>query len=314
MNFGHFVGFILVILAAINYYKDKLGNIYNLIALTLGFSLAVSVVVSLLLPKIGIHAITGRWQGVAGNPNTLGIVCIISVWANVADYFSRKGEIRIWLKLVLLIITFIALIGARSTTAFGVSLFAFFGTWYLIRLENRPLLTKLIINAIMGWLGVVLIMSVYFLKPELLSIEGGLTMVGKDSTLTGRTALWELASNAIALKPWLGWGFDSNMTVLQHFDLFYGQFHNGYLDLLVRGGYVSLVVFVLLVMQTLIRLRALAKFEYRQAIIWFVILVCIILHNVTEASIMRETHLFWYLFVLIIYAIPSYKNVGMSLK
>ncbi len=300
MNFGHFVGFMLVILAAINYYKDKLGNIYNLIALTLGFSLAVSVAVSLLLPKIGIHAITGRWQGVAGNPNTLGIVCIISVWANVADYFSRKGEIKIWLKLVLLIITFIALIGARSTTAFGVSLFAFFGTWYLIRLENRPLLTKFIINAIMGWLGLVLIMSVYFLKPELLSIEGGLTMVGKDSTLTGRTALWELASNAIALKPWLGWGFDSNMTVLQHFDLYYGQFHNGYLDLLVRGGYVSLVIFVLLVMQTLIRLRALAKFEYRQAIIWFVILVCIILHNVTEASIMRETHLFWYLFVLII--------------
>jgi exopolysaccharide production protein ExoQ len=31
--------------------------------------------------------------------------------------------------------------------------------------------------------------------------------IGKDSTLTGRTELWAMVTEAIADRPWLGWGY-----------------------------------------------------------------------------------------------------------
>jgi exopolysaccharide production protein ExoQ len=76
--------------------------------------------------------------------------------------------------------------------------------------------------------------------------------VGKDSTLTGRTVLWDFAYKAIGNKPLLGYGYkgwwdDHNVSVplLRYVvgqDLWF--FHNVYLETTVAFGVPGLILFV----------------------------------------------------------------------
>jgi O-antigen ligase len=82
------------------------------------------------------------------------------------------------------------------------------------------------------------------------------------------------------------------MSVLNHLGNV-GQFHSGYLDLLVRGGWVGMVLFIGILTSIFARIVKLARLEYRRAALFAVMTVAILLHNVTEASLVRETHLLW---------------------
>ncbi len=306
INTGHYTGFLFVIISACNYYRFNQSDIFRTFAIAIGMGLLISIGVSVLVPEIGIHSITGRWQGVAGNPNTLGLICIVSVWANTSDYFARRNNRKGWLNILLIMITIIALVGANSTTSFIVALFSFAGVWYLSSLETKASDARFIRFMLLFFISSMFTLVVLLMKPELLSIKGIFALAGKDTTFTGRTDIWTLAIKAINLKQYCGWSFDSNRSVLDFLGLHRGQFHNGYLDLLVRGGYVSLAIFLLITAQLLYRITLLSKFNYRHSVAWFILLICILIHNITESSIMRETHLLWYLFVFMLFMMPTY--------
>ncbi len=306
INFGHYTGFLLVTIAATNRYKYVHEDIFRFFAIIIGIALVFSIIVSVFVPNIGIHSITGRWQGVAGNPNTLGVVCLLSIWANISDLVTRKKNKILWLNISLLIITLISLIGANSTTSFIVSLFAATGIWFLSSLQNKPYDIKLIRIIFICWFGAMMALIIFLIKPELLTLQGIFSLVGKDTTFTGRTDIWLLAVKAIDLKQYFGWGFDSNRSALDYLGLHRGQFHNGYLDLLVRGGYVSLTIFIAIIVQTVYRIFIVSKIQYSHSVAWFILLACILIHNIAEASIMRETHLLWYFFVFMLCILPTY--------
>jgi O-antigen ligase len=306
LNFAHYAGFLLVAITATNHYKYVHEDIFRFFAIIVGVALLFSIIASVFFPNIGVHSITGRWQGVAGNPNTLGIVCILSIWANISDLLTRKKNINVWLNIFLLIITIICLIGANSTTSFVVSLFAATGSWFLSSLKNKPYNIKIIRIIFICWLGAMMVLITFLIKPELLTLQGVFSLVGKDTTFTGRTNIWLLAVKAIDLKQYFGWSFDSNRSALDHLGLNRGQFHNGYLDLIVRGGYVSIAVFIAIVLQTIYRIGMLSKIDYSHSVAWLILLACILIHNITESSIMRETHLLWYFFVFMLCILPTY--------
>lgn len=306
VNFGHYLGFLIAILAMIYYFKDKQDKYYSFLSIVMGFSILISIIVTIAIPQIGIHEITGRWQGVTGNPNTLGVFCIISFWAIAADYFLYPSKSNKWKSIILISITLTALIGAKSTTSYLISILGLSGMWFLIKQEKSQLSTKILLSITMGWFGITVVIIIFMIKPELLTLEGSLAMVGKDATLTGRTTLWHIAGKAIDAKPFLGWSFDSNRSVLEQYGIKYGQFHNGYLDLIVRGGYVSLILFIIITIQLIYRIKVLSKHYYKESVIWLILLTCILIHNITETSIMRETHILWYFYIYILFQIPSY--------
>ncbi len=304
INFGHYVGGMLVVLAAVNYFKDEQDKCFRFFAVVLAGVLLVSIIVSILLPSIGIHVITGRWQGVTGNPNTLGVLCILSIWANTSDVFIRKK--LNWQSLCLFGISIVALAGARSTTSFVVSFFCVVGIWFLCSIQNKSKVIKTFIYMCISWSGILFFMGIFLVKPEVLSLDGSLALVGKDSTFTGRTDIWAIAIEAISMKPYCGWSFDSNRSALDFFNFSRGQFHNGYLDLIVRGGYISMLFFIIVILESFYRIKKLSTYKYRESISWLVLLGCFLVHNLTEASILRETHVFWLFIVFFLCIMPSY--------
>lgn len=78
-----------------------------------------------------------------------------------------------------------------------------------------------------------------------------LSDVGKDRTLSGRTLLWQFASDQFWREPWLGIGFkaywESASTPFEYLRFLIGQklwfFHNNFYDVAVSFGVVGLIVF-----------------------------------------------------------------------
>ncbi len=66
-------------------------------------------------------------------------------------------------------------------------------------------------------------------------------LLGKDLSLTGRTEIWSNALEAICRKPLFGYG---NMSQAQEAKVFGDVYcHNGFLELLFRGGVLYLLIF-----------------------------------------------------------------------
>lgn len=292
INWGHLMGLGLVLMAAGHYFKYRPDGFFAVVSGTLGLSLLVSIIVALLVPAVGVSELDGRWQGLAGNSNSLGMIALISVWSNTAGLYmpvNRKARKWHWLGLA---VSFTALAGTRSVTSILTAGFAVVAIVFLIRLEDNPQVVRLmkISVAVLGLL--IIFATVLVFAPELLEAKGFFGLLGRSTTFSGRTKLWEEAWKLIEMRPLLGWSFDSNMSVLKHLGSV-GQFHSGYLDLVVRGGLVGMALFLGILTRVFARIVKLARLEYRLAALFAVMTVVILLHNVTEASLARETHLLW---------------------
>lgn len=292
INVGHLLGLGLVLVAADRYLTEKPNVFFAFISVVIGVALLLSILVAVLIPSVGVALPEGRWQGLAGNSNSLGMIAMISLWSNTAGLYlpatpkSRKWH---WLGLA---VSCAALAGSRSVTAILAAVFAVTLTIFLVKLEGQPYLVRMMKMLAAAWGLLILVVGVFAFVPQLLDAKGFFGLLGRSTTFSGRTHLWEEALKLIDLRPWLGWSFDSNLSVLKHLGGV-GQFHSGYLDLLVRGGWVGTLLFLGILTGTLIRIVRLSRLEYRRAVVLAAMALAILLHNVTEASIARETHLLW---------------------
>jgi len=100
--------------------------------------------------------------------------------------------------------------------------------------------------------------------PQASPVESFLALVGKDPTLTGRTAIWEGARLAAQERPWLGhglegfWYYDSGaaQTLNEGDHKPYGtrhNFHNVYWEVQVHLGYLGLGLFLFMLAWTTLR-------------------------------------------------------------
>src|SRR5262249_21893292 len=76
--------------------------------------------------------------------------------------------------------------------------------------------------------------------------------LGKDATLTGRTALWYLVADAIAYRPWFGYGYGAfwlgatgeSASIWSALSWQPAEAHNGFLDLGLQLGLVGVALFL----------------------------------------------------------------------
>lgn len=295
---GHYVGFSAVVLAATYYFHDKPLRLFRTVAAATSFVIAGSIVVAMAQPAIGIHSITGRWQGVTGNPNTLGLLCALALWSAVSLLVLEKGGLIRLACVATAALAFVGLAGAHSTTSIVISAFIVCAVPLFSGMEKGSAAIRLL--KAVGFVTVALtgLLAVYALHPGWLTMDAALAAAGKDRSLTGRTELWEQGYALVLMKPWLGWSFDSLASVLSHSKMETGQFHNGYLDLAVRGGISALLFLIYMTMRLLMNLYRYASNEFRLAMCWLVLVIAILMHNVTEASLVRTTHAFWLMFLM----------------
>lgn len=222
----------------------------------LSASFAVSAIGSLLficiLPNYGIMQeidLAGTWRGVFSHKNVLGPTMAIAVFTELFILVACSGKPR-W-RFGLLCIYLSLVVFSHSSTALLLCTAFFAGTciyllWQRDKMSGLGLSILCILLLIAGFI-------VFLSNPDF-----ALGILGKDTSLTGRTALWSAVIPLIEQKPLLGWGYRAfwqmpNATLLIDQISGWGatSSHNAFLEIALQLGLVGLGLLLLVVMVSL---------------------------------------------------------------
>lgn len=142
--------------------------------------------------------------------------------------------------------------------------------------------------------------------------ESVFALLGRDTTLTGRTELWAFAWRAIGERPWLGYGYQAFWTLdahslkaFQSLNWRVPNAHSGYLELWLSIGGVGLAVAIMVMLTALIRGLCAIRYGNRAAGEFLVLLVlAYAVHNSSESDLLGHTSLHWVIMVLGLSACP----------
>jgi exopolysaccharide production protein ExoQ len=134
-----------------------------------------------------------------------------------------------------------------------------------------------------------------------------------DSTLTGRTIIWDFAQHEIEQRPLLGWGYQSFWLVP---DSPSGQAsgwvslmpnaHNGYYDTMLELGYIGLAFLLVFITAALHAIGRLADRDPARARLLLSLALFFIMWNYFESLWMRGFEFLWVVFLVVAAEIGRY--------
>lgn len=239
LGVGLRLGFIVAMVAALG--ADRLAKS---VGLSLDLLMAGSIVFAVAKPSLGLAAshfsvvessTQAAWQGVFIGKNMLGHVAGLAfAWA-VVD-FKRRSAAR---NIVSLLLAAVCVFFSRSSTGLTIAVAAPLLVWLGGVLGQRGAwVTKgLVLTGILAGLLLLPLISSFWLD-----------VVGKDTTLTGRTQIWAWAWPYALERPLTGMGF--SYTSLNEFagrlDAAFHvvSVHNALLDLLITAGWPATIFLI----------------------------------------------------------------------
>ena len=270
----------------------------RLIALSSLWMGVLSVIFVIALPHIGIHqdANAGLWRGIWYEKNQMAWVMVAGAIA-AASWQSSQPRLNITAIACLLLSILLVLATASKTSLLclilGLGLVA-----ALTLLRRAP--PAMTVAAI--WIGAVGMICAWWIWTT--QSEALLAALGKDPTLTGRTAIWNDVWAAAMQRPWLGhgynafWGVDS---VPANWIRYQTQWavpsaHNGWLDVLIQLGFIGTVlVAMLMITAYLSNLIRLGSYGTREGFWSIAQLNVIILLSLSESILLTAQALPWIL-------------------
>jgi len=153
---------------------------------------------------------------------------------------------------------------------------------------------------------VLLQLAVAFLSSLHLVVVPLLDALGKDATLTGRVPLWEEVDKSIALRPLLGYGYQTFWTPVNpekwQIETAIGwgppHAHNGYRDTILSLGFVGAAVLAIVIARGASQGARLEFREPDEGWFWLNVLFGMFLTmNLTESLILRQNEFFWTMFM-----------------
>ena len=273
----------------------------------------LSAACALLVPQYGIDSQLhrGDWQGILGQKNLLGkamAVAIIVLW-------SAKGVLPRVLRIAALAMCAVVMLMSGSRAALLVSGALLLMTFSYRALRARPpTLVPLAIMFVAGAVGLVL----------LAADNGSLALdyLGRDHTLTRRTEIWAVVWTAISSHMLLGYGFSGFWAGLHGesarvaVSLGFVARHalNGFLDLWLELGIVGLLLFAAGYFGAVIDgLKLLRMCPDRLATWPLQYLAFMLLYDLAEGPILRQTNLYWALYVAVAVAAAQATRMGQQL-
>ena len=213
----------------------------------LGRSMLVLLVLSLLLwlfvPSVGVETLSGyegALRGVFSTKNETGTAVEFSVSYTLYRLLRDRRVVRPAIVLVLLVL---GLLLVRSSTAATISFAMIAVGMIACAWRSRWVLLLLFASGsiVVGFLAITMI------DPTL-----PFQLAGRGSDLTGRVPLWQAALEAIAQRPWFGYGYSGFWTAdsraVQQIWRTIGwqapSAHNGYMDTALQIGVVGLALFL----------------------------------------------------------------------
>jgi O-antigen ligase len=252
----------------------------------------LSILFSRWYPQYGrefSHGGEPYWSGVTPEKNALGMLSLVFglafLYYFLETYRDEKGPRRKRLLIaygLVVVMALYLLVGSRSATAlaaFGLAGVPMVMT-FLFRWIRQPLFVHAMVLGAIG-----MAVGALFLNVG----SGMLTEMGRNSTLTGRTAVWHAALSLVESPTW-GTGFESfwlgrryhHMYDMTQMEL--NQCHNGYLEVYVNLGWVGIGFLGFVLLTAYLRIVKAVRLMTPVAnlrLAFFIVAIC---ENFTEAS------------------------------
>jgi exopolysaccharide production protein ExoQ len=255
------------------------------------------------------HAGAPTWTGVTTDKNALGMLCLLFGLAFIFRFLQvYRGEENSRTKGiliahgVLIVMTFYLLWEANSVTAFSCFFLAGVPMVLidLFRWGRKPAAVHAMVVASLG-----ISFSALFLNIGTGLVEG----MGRNATLTGRTAVWRSALSLVQ-NPVLGTGFESfwlgphlkQMMVLINQGA--NQAHNGYIEVYLNLGWIGVALLAVFLISGYRRITTAVRRMTPAASLRLAFFIVAVAYNFTEAGF-KMMHPVWIALLLAAMVVPE---------
>ena len=273
-----------------------------------------SIAMALLLPQYGI-ASGGEWKGVFGQKNRLGLT-IFFLFAGLP--FCRISSGRRVLTLAvqaILPVGLILLSQSKTSLILTAVLIAVrvFGP-YIAR-RRRDQLPFVLYSAVVG---IPLVAFVLIASKDIV-----LTLLGRESTLTGRTDNWALIATYAFRHLWLGYGYNAfwtgtgdSLQLMTRINAAMIGSDSGYLDTMLQFGLVGMGLLLLVL---LISVRDFVKLFRRRSVpliaYWYAgLIIATFVGSFTEALFLPPVGISTFIFVVACAGLRSLSHENSSVS
>jgi O-antigen ligase len=266
-------------------YRFPAAYILKVFVAAMGLLLLLSLVAALATP-IGVMDgfDAGRWRGIFNHKNTLGENAALTLVVAFGLYATRSRR-DYWLACVATLAAGCLLMSGSATAlaSAGIGGLVFGAALAIVRLRiirRQGFWLLLALIALLALVGYVLTGPVA-------------ALLGRDTTFTGRTDIWQQFLYFAHQRPWTGWGWATIATtdhmlpiIRQTLGLPYIQTpHSGYLSLVVELGYPGLLAFLIWLSQTVLGSSSRAIFGgSHPAMVQLAIACALIVHSLFEST------------------------------
>ena len=280
----------------------------------IGFLLIpLSVLLIKYFPQYGRGFSTLEWKayniGVSTDKNDLGAIALVfglaSVWRLIAAIRSEERPRRVGPLIAhgfLVAMTLYLFQLASSATSFVCFVLGVFliGVMNLRSFEGRP-------AAIHVFMAAATVVAVLAVSLGVSDIFFG--ALGRETTLTGRTGLWQDLLQ-MDVNPWFGTGFESfwlgdrAKSLWQVYWWHPNQAHNGYLETYLNLGWLGVALFGVIAIWGYFNVTDTFSRYSDMGRLRLAFFVVALLYNTTEASF-KVMHPVWITFLLAVAVIPE---------
>jgi O-antigen ligase len=262
---------------------------------------------------------TASYTGVTTSKNALGYVCLVfglaslwrvlesrrwsadglDAWMSPAQALRTRRRTRLAHGVVVMMTLWLLLVADSATTLFclfvGAALMLVAGTPTVAR---APGSLHMVVGA-----GLAVVMF------GLLFVDMLTAVLGRDTTLTGRTALWDELLQ-VGSDPVLGAGFESfwlGRRVARLWEQHWwrpNQAHNGYLETYLNLGGIGVVLLLAIIVRGYRNVVAALYHDPEIGRLKLAYLGAAVLYNLTEAAF-KGMHLVWIAFFLAVIRLPQ---------
>lgn len=292
-NVIHNAGMLFVTMAAALRYRHDPWLFPKHLGYVLGAGMVLHLLGIIIIPAYTIDW-QSRWHGLATHPNPFGAMAYTTLWANAAILIARKNE-RTYLHWFFAALAVIAMIGADSVTSIMVSIIAVTLICIIKKLEELGVGLQFYSSVLAAIFSLALVVTMVGAAFDLSGLFG---LFGRDTNLTGRTSIWEEAFKAIVEHPLLGWSFDDHALLIKQ-GMPFLSYHNGYLDLAVCGGAISIILLIATLLAWALAFSRSAWAGKGIASYSAPFVIGYLLHNISEASLVSPRSQMWQVFLVL---------------
>jgi O-antigen ligase len=267
-----------------------------------GLAAAVlSIVLALRFPAVGLDPTMtdGSWQGIFPQKNVCARACVFFMLPALTLLGRYSGSTLLALAALPLLAGVVFM--SNSTTGLILAGIVVAATLCMRLLRKLPSNESMVVGIAIAGAAVA---ALFFLQSWVAEL---LPLLGKDSTLNGRTEIWDGAIEAITKHPLLGYGFAAfwlglkgeSANVILAARWLVPTAHDGFLDVWLQLGGVGLALFL----YSLYKACRAAVWCLRhigwEAAEWCAgIVLLTLLYNLDETSLMIPRELLWTLYCL----------------